>query len=248
MPTAGLLQIFAKKATQTQERLMTQVKGLREQFPENACPTEETLLRIINKRNSLAAGVNQLQDQIRSIGAVGTTITNILRPIPPAISIIKLLPIPTLTPGLTAGTITTASDILNTLKDLVSKFSSIAGGFTFLIEFITNITNQINAQFTALDSLIEGCAQELGIEYEIINNELNSLSDEELQEGFGVYKGFTFEIKYSKLNETPYPKRYAIARNSAGIITLTSDESFASDPTVLVNELKFLIDTQDLKG
>jgi hypothetical protein len=248
MASSRLLQVFAKQSTQIQERLLVQLKGLTNQFPENGCPTKEELLIIINKRNALAGGINQLQNQIVSVGRINGVINKVTTPIPPAINLIKFLPIPTTLPGLTAGNIVVASGILSDLKDLAQKFNAIGEGFGILYNFIFKILNNINASIKILDNLIEKCAIELDIEYEIINNELNSLSNENLGEGFGVYKGFTFEIKYAKLNETPYPKRFAQARNSAGIVTLTSDESFASDPNVLVNELKFIIDTQNLKG
>ena len=64
MASSRLLQVFAKQSTQIQERLIVQLKGLTNQFPENACPTKEELLVIINKRNALASGINQLQNQI----------------------------------------------------------------------------------------------------------------------------------------------------------------------------------------
>ena len=248
MASSRLLQVFAKQSTQIQERLIVQLKGLTNQFPENACPTKEELLVIINKRNALASGINQLQNQIVSVGRINGAINKITSPIPPVIRIIKLLPIPTGLPGLTTGNIISAGDVLSDLKDLARKFNSIGEGFGVLYNFIFKILNTVNTSIKVLDALIEKCAKELDIEYEIINNELNSLSNDSLEEGFGVYKGFTFEIKYAKLNETPYPKRFAQARNSAGIVALTSDESFASDPNVLVNELKFIIDTQNLKG
>ena len=96
-----------------------------------------------------------------------------------------------------------------------------------------------------LDALIEKCAKESGIEYEIINEELNQ---DLTEEGFGTYKGFTFEIKYDELNQTPYPKRFAQALDKKQVVRLKSESSFASDPNILVEELKFIIDTQNLKG
>ena len=93
--------------------------------------------------------------------------------------------------------------------------------------------------------MIEKCAKELNIDYEVINDELNQ---DITEEGFEVYKGFTFEIKYDGLNQTPYPKRFAQALDKSQIVRLKSESSFASDPNILIEELKFIIDTQNLKG
>jgi hypothetical protein len=245
MPSSGLLQSLAKKVAGIQERLLTQINKLKTKFPKDACPTKEQLILIIEKRNALASGVNQLQNQIKTLDRAGNLITKITTPIPPALSILKLIPLPTALPGVTAGNIIILSDIFNILKETLNKFKSIAGGFDFLENFVITILNRINDELKKLDTLIEKCAKELDIEYEVINDELNQNITEE---GFGTYKGFTFEIKYDGLNQTPYPKRFAQALDKKKVVRLKSESSFASDPNVLVEELKFIIDIQNLKG
>ena len=245
MSSSGLLQSLAKNVAGIQERLLTQVNKLKSKFPKDTCPTKEELLVIIAKRNALASGINQLQNQIKTLDRTGNLINKTITPIPPALSILKLLPIPTITPGVTAGNIITLSDVFNILKETLNRFKSIAGGFDFLENFANSILNRVNDELKKLDVLIEKCAKELGIEYEVINDELNQNITEE---GFGTYKGFTFEIKYDDLNQTPYPKRFAQALDKKKVVRLKSESSFASDPNILIEELKFIIDTQNLKG
>ena len=62
MPSSGLLQSLAKNVAGIQERLLTQVNKLKSKFPKDTCPTKEQLLLIIEKRNALASGINQLQN------------------------------------------------------------------------------------------------------------------------------------------------------------------------------------------
>jgi hypothetical protein len=245
MPSSRLLQSLAKKVAEIQERLLTQISKLKSKFPQDTCPTKEELLIVIAKRNALASGINQLQNQIRIIDRTGRLITQITTPIPPALSIIKLIPIPTASPGVTIGNVITISDVFDALKEALNKFKSIAGGFEFLENFAISILNKINNELKTLDALIEKCAKELNIDYEVINDELNQ---DITEEGFEVYKGFTFEIKYDGLNQTPYPKRFAQALDKNQVVRLKSESSFASDPNVLIEELKFIIDTQNLKG
>ena len=245
MSSSGLLQSLAKNVAGIQERLLTQVNKLKSKFPKDTCPTKEQLLLIIENRNALASGINQLQNQIKTLDRTGNFINKTITPIPPTLSILKLLPLPTITPGVTAGNLVILSDIFNTLKETLARFKSIAGGFDFLENFANSILNRVNDELKKLDVLIEKCAKELGIEYEVINDELNQNITEE---GFGTYKGFTFEIKYDDLNQTPYPKRFAQALDKKKIVRLKSESSFASDPNVLIEELKFIIDIQNLKG
>jgi hypothetical protein len=245
MPSSRLLQSLAKKVAGIQERLLTQISKLKSKFPQDTCPTKEELLVVIAKRNALASGINQLQNQIRTLDRTGGTITKIITPLPPALTLLKLLPLPTAVPGVTAGSIVTLSDVFSTLKEILNRFKSIAGGFEFLENFAISILNKINNELKTLDALIEKCAKELNIDYEVINDELNQ---DITEEGFEVYKGFTFEIKYDGLNQTPYPKRFAQALDKSQIVRLKSESSFASDPNILIEELKFIIDTQNLKG
>jgi hypothetical protein len=66
-----------------------------------------------------------------------------------------------------------------------------------------------------------------------------------------VYRGFTFAILEE--NDPKYvvagnKRRYAVAYDRSGFITLQSQSSFTLDPDVLVNELKLKIDEQNLEA
>jgi hypothetical protein len=104
----------------------------------------------------------------------------------------------------------------------------------------------------SLDLLVQQCAQDQNIPFEIINNELNLLVNQStgLSNSAVIatvqnntYKEFTLEIKLDETNQTQYPKRYAQALNKTGTPVLKTDSSFASDPQVLIDQLKFIIDS-----
>jgi hypothetical protein len=238
---------FAEKANQLrdpeerEEFIRTEAKDKAKEY----CPSKESLLELINKRNALAEGITQIQDKIKINSKTKERLQNISATLEVPIRIIKVLPLPTLSPGVTAGTITTLSDILSKLQINLVKYQSIACGLSTIDTFASDVLNKLKEQLNVLDILIEFCAIDSGIGYEVINDELNKSITEE---GFGTYKGFTFEIKYDNLNQTSYPKRFAQALDKKKIVRLKSESSFASDPNVLIEELKFIIDTQNLKG
>jgi hypothetical protein len=58
-----------------------------------------------------------------------------------------------------------------------------------------------------------------------------------------TYKGFTYEVVLDLSNNSPYPKRYAQALNKQNVPVLRTESSFASDAKVLVDQLKFIIDS-----
>jgi hypothetical protein len=104
-----------------------------------------------------------------------------------------------------------------------------------------NLTNfsQPNALNQALTTLINNDPTIAGA---FGNSILNSLGVVNPTQD-GKYRGFTLEIKLDESNNSKYPRRFAQALNVQGVPVLKTESSFASDPQVLLNELKFIIDS-----
>ena len=63
------------------------------------------------------------------------------------------------------------------------------------------------------------------------------------------YKGFAFEIVDVKLpNDPTVTRRIAQALNTEGIVALKTEPSFTQNPKVLIEELKLIIDRDNLKA
>jgi len=84
-----------------------------------------------------------------------------------------------------------------------------------------------------------------------ISDSINSIYDNELiaeaSENDGTYKGFILEIESRPFTDTVNQNR-AVGKNRSGIIMISTEYSFASNPQVLIDELKFIIDRDDLKA
>lgn len=78
---------------------------------------------------------------------------------------------------------------------------------------------------------------------EIVANE--SLA--EASENETTYKGFILEIETKPFTDRVNQSR-AVGKNKSGIVLIATDYSFASDSNVLITELKFIIDRDDLKA
>jgi hypothetical protein len=71
----------------------------------------------------------------------------------------------------------------------------------------------------------------------------------ELLNSNNTYKGFTFKIiEEETVQQVVAKRRYAVAINIDGIVTLTGELSYATDTKVLIDELKLRIDTDNLTG
>jgi hypothetical protein len=82
----------------------------------------------------------------------------------------------------------------------------------------------------------------LNIEDSGLINQLQSPSSNDVN----TYKGFKLEIVLDDKNNARFPKRYAVAKTPNGIVVLRGESSFASSVDVLLNEIKFIIDRDNL--
>ena len=69
----------------------------------------------------------------------------------------------------------------------------------------------------------------------------------EISENESTYKGFILDIETRPFTDTVDQNR-AVGKNNSGIIMISTEYSFASDPKVLIDELKYIIDRDNLKA
>jgi hypothetical protein len=103
---------------------------------------------------------------------------------------------------------------------------------------IENFREEIRGSLTPIPSdIIEFIEQD--VEGQDVEEQENSL----LQS----YRGFNFEIEKIPFSPTVNRSR-ALANNSEGITLLRSELSFTSTPSILIEELKFVIDRDNLRA
>ena len=95
-----------------------------------------------------------------------------------------------------------------------------------------------------LDKLFQHCVEDQDMNPEQLNEEINALANPTIIDiQNNTYKGFTLGVKIDETNNSKYIRRYAVAQNKQGVDVLRTDSSFASDPSVLISQLKFIIDS-----
>lgn len=85
---------------------------------------------------------------------------------------------------------------------------------------------------------------------EQINSELNALasplinaSQQKDENVVNTYKGFKLELVIDQKNESKFIRRFAQALDKNNVAVLRTEPSFASDPQVLLDQLRFIIDS-----
>ena len=228
-----------------------------EELKEKFCPTN--LQDIIQKRNDAVEYLNNTGARLDSLSITvdfGANFASLLQGLVTGIKTAKTIATQVLsfipvTPGAAVSAIDTAGDIADNLT-----FNEDG---TPRIPPIKITASQVSPAVASVQSTILKCVDLLGRLDILINlcdpnatltNISKSIQDialNELSSDDGTYKGFILEIETKPYTDRVNQNR-AVGKNKSGIVLIATDYSFASDPQVLITELKFIIDRDDLKA
>jgi hypothetical protein len=262
---AGLEYAEAKQAELLQKLGVTDLTEVDpDLIKQTFCPTQESLDRIIEQRNGMVTYLNNQQERINNlkipIELSGELIdftqrTSTIIKATTAIVNAGLALIPLAVLG---NPIISFINLVDTIRETILVDNNMVPRIPKLQGAISNVNIPLNQ----LSRLITKIVLELGKIDDIINlcrpsAELNALTPEVLATvaiqlssdlattDDNLYKGFRLEIETRPYTDTVNQNK-AVAKNKSGIVTLETDWSFASDPNVLIRELQFRIDTENL--
>jgi hypothetical protein len=205
------------------------------------CPSEVDLLVIVKKKNSLVKQLNTILNVINSttnaLGIASITINTT------KIALTTAESIPSIYNPTPPGVIKKLDKTLNTLNATNSALSSI---LTLLSQTLKQIIDLLNL----LDLSIGKCAQSSNITLEALPSELIALTQQQSQQQSPVVtnvNGFEMGVETEPtLNELK--RKRAIAKNKQGIVMLVGEWSFSSIDQILIDELVFYIQQNNLKA
>lgn len=209
-----------------------------------SCPqNSEVLTKLINKRNKLAKQLNNLYKTIdsttKTLGLLDTTITTFST----TFNFLKSLPIPT-SPPPAPSLVPPIQDLKPGIDSNIKKFSTISSGVLILLTTLRDSIQQALDLLKLLDQFIQNCTDEA--ELDSINEELRVTNQQQPPQVIQI-NGFTMGVETETTSNTLKRKR-AIAKNNQGIILLRGEYSFSSSDQILIDELIFYIQTNDLKA
>ena len=234
-----------------------------EELKEKFCPIPERLEALILQRNNLAEVLNNTGTQLDTIsagvnfsGQFSQLLQALVNGLKGAEFILnqaaKLIP---LIPGAIVSTVNdlgTIADVTLTQPDgtpIIPKIKSIVTSVAPPFALIQQVILQCVTLLDQLDELILLCAPNATLTP--TSNTIDGIVATQLiaenTETGNTYKGFTLEIETRAFTPKVDQNR-AVGKNNQGIVLITTDYSFASNPNVLINELKFIIDRDNLKA
>lgn len=253
------------KATSTLLTLTSQlgIEGLDTPNPTlpNLCPSQDILDRALQIRNSLGTDIENTAKYIDTINVsleiltpiVNGTVTSLdaLNLVKTATSVAAKLA-PTV-PGAVTALISDLDDIrtLITFKsDGTPKLPELKRALTLGSQYTSDaakIMQTIVTVLAVIDVVLDKCGKkpdQLGAN---TNKLLDTIKLAATSNIDSIYKGFTFEIVEKAFSPT-LKQKIGQAKNSQGIVLLQTEPSFTTDPQVLVEELKLIIDRDNLKA
>lgn len=274
-PFSSIGKIFAEKLPLIIKLLRTIINKLLAKLDIcellNSLPLDEVkkvLDFIINLRNKAVEILTKILQIVTSmlgltsiIQILVSTFKVLLEVLPLALSAIPY-PMP---PGIIVNFATFYVKFTAKVKEFESLLAAIngvlvavAGGLQTIIVVLKSISLEI---FQCIDktaevqSAQEGPGSDINAIRTSLTNRLSPIPSLDLGpqgdiDGNGSldsYKGFTFTIKVEKTTNG-IEQHYAVALDSRGIEVLEGKPSYASDTTVLISELKLVIDQQNLSG
>jgi hypothetical protein len=225
------------------ENLVNQVNN----YIDTQVKDQTTVTIATNLRNNAVTLINNNINKLQLLEKVIKTITNIVTIINITLTVIERilnLPIPALLPIKVQ-----LQPTLQRILRLVSAINSI----------LIIVNNLLGNEILELIKLREQLKQ---ISLKLDNKILDNLDNQEFTDlintfapvGVGEflpYKGFNFKLKEEqnqKFVVKGNKRRYAVAIDSDGIEVLKSEFSFTLDPNDLIDQLKLIIDQQNLQG
>lgn len=245
---------------------------------KDICPSSQQIEKFIITRNNIVNQLSKVYNKVDRLSNTISGISNGLQGILAAIGIVSgvvrgvtlgsmVIPFPI--PGAVSSGISAGQTEIEKFKfksDGSQKLVPIIGGLIsadIALKLFANVLRDLICKIEALDTSILECSSKEVSNEEVSNegekNNLVSIPSEIIefieqsvaeQENSLIetdYKGFTFEIEEVPFSPTVNRKR-ALALNSDGISLLQTELSFTSTPSILIEELKFVIDRDNLRA
>ena len=219
---------------------------------QSQCPSNERLKDIIRKRNSIVKQINNIFIIIVANTALAFLFEYLSRYLKGLTKIIEGLNFPTAVGGV--GIPFSVISKLEGIKDALDKLGEVNKelkkqliiALIFLIISLIIILRYLKT----IDKLIEGCESTENLVS--INAELLALSEQATEQGEPqekIVNGFDMSVEVvDKAQVGELPRRQAIAKNSKGITILKGEPSFSAQDQILIDELSFYIQINNLKA
>jgi hypothetical protein len=224
---------------------------------QETCPSGEVLKSIIKRRNSVVRQLNNIYSVIIANTLLAGLLLYLSTLLKQSQILISSIPIPLGAPvgvGVPYSVVAKLEDIKKQIDKLINIADNTKKALLISLVFLIISLLLILKYLKAIDGLIDKCTIEPNSGETMIelNAELLALSSLQAEQGNPVItkvNGFIMSVQVvDKSNVDDYFRRQAIAKNSQGITILKGEPSFSAGDQILIDELVFYIQQNNLKA
>jgi len=239
------------------------ITGLETEYPQlpDLCPSQAILDQVLAVRNALGTDIENTAKYINIVDSSLQILSPIISATEGTIDTVSLLKTATslaskfvpVIPGAAVALISDLEDLkmrLTFKTDGTPKLPELKRGIQLGSQYVSGaalILQSILAFLKIIDSVLEKCGKKpnkLGGDIDTLLNTVKLAETSNIQ---STYQGFTFEIIEKPFSPT-VNRKIAQAKNSQGIVLLQTEPSFTQNPQVLIEELKLIINRDNLKA
>ena len=263
--TAKLPSLLFTLGSQIPQIIQPSLQGLIQKYipTQDICPNDVILNELITQRNNIVQSLNNIGTRVDQLGTSITGVSNFLNVTLGLITTIEVASVVTsaaaklvpVIPGAVPAALNDAQTLIRkTTFDQLgnSKLAKIQGTISssaLVISIIGTYILTAKGLINIIDAYINKC--QLNPNIIPTSTSVNAIADAQLQaqqtSNQVTYQGFIIEIE-----EVPYTptvtRRRAVGKNQSGIILIQTELSFTTNNQTLINELKFIIDRDNLKA
>jgi SpoU rRNA methylase family enzyme len=240
------VQKLAEKAKIDPKAVFDEIKDL------ISCPTQDEMTKIISTKNKLVKKINQTLKVINSTTDLLTQSEKILGPAAIGLKVLEQIPTPTAISGvgIPISIINTIQKTIKILSQLISKINVANVSLLSILTLLKLVLAQVLEFLNLLDLLTQYCYPDTPQSQLQVSTELTALTNQQSQQLSPVVtnvNGFEMGVE-TEITTNSLKRRRAIARNKSGVVMLKGEFSFSSIDQILIDELVFYIQQNDLKA
>ena len=217
------------------------------------CPTPDQLEKAARRRNRIVRQLNQIYVMVAVNTALAALFTYIATQLRGIKFQIQNLPFPVAVPpgvGVPFSLISNLEGVKKILDEFVENNKKLNKALLVALVFLVAALIIILILLRAIDNLIFKCAPDTQLDS--INEQLRELEKEAESDAVvatNQINGFTLEVQTIDQNAVGNLKRrQAVGKNAQGVVIVKGDPSFSAEDTILINELAYYIQSNDLKA
>ena len=258
-------QIILEKGIQISDQIQPQLTNIQNELnsaPNGTCLPPAQLDLIILQRNNIVNKLNQIGSVLDTATVAAGITSDLLNSLITAAQTLRVTKTALIAADATAGgvgpfasLVFQANEVLDALKfdslgnSKLNKLKTIIDNTAAPISLTGSFISIAIVSLNSIDNILRQCSP--NSTYLAISNDLENIT---LRQNIAentlnqiTYKGFVLEIEIVPYTPT-VNRRRAIGKNQSGIIMIQTEFSFTTSNQVLINELKLIIDKDNLKA